>query len=67
MKGEARSPFLLEPDDLFQSLHQSRSHLLAPMSLYLDFCTCRRVDVLIMFLAVLLEYEAMFNGDFLEF
>ena len=67
MKGEGCSPFLLEPDDLFQSLHQSRSHLLAPVSLYLDSCTCRWVDVLIMFLAVLLENEAMFNGNFLKF
>lgn len=67
MKGEGRSPFLLEPDHLFQSFHQAWSYLLAPMSLNLDFYTCRRVDVLIMFLAVLLELEAMFNGDFFKF
>ena len=64
MRGGRVAPPLLEPDDLFQSLHQSRSYLLAPMSLNLDFCTCCRVDILIMFLAVLPELEAMFNGDF---
>lgn len=67
MKGEGGAHFLLEPDDLFQSLHQSWSDLLAPVSLNLDFYTCRRVNVLIMFLAVLLKLEAMFNGDFLKF
>lgn len=66
--GENLSPtLLLEPDDLFQSLHQIGSNLLAPVSFNLNFSTCRRVYILIMFFAVLPELEAMFNGEFLKF
>lgn len=65
--GEGDSPFCLESDDLFQSFHQPRSNLLAPVSLDLNLSTCLLVDILIMFLAVLLELEAMLNGDFLKF